>query len=95
VNTVIPGLTEMEVSAMSDLPAELAARATAAHAAASDFRKATDAWLTSKGEEPNWSDWAFRLGSELESVLDGLDDAATGAGVAQRGGGWISGSSRS
>jgi hypothetical protein len=78
---------------MSDLPAEPAARATAAQAAA-DFRKATDAWLTGKGEEPNWSDWAFRLGAELESLLDRLD-TGPGPGVAQPGGGWISGPSRS
>jgi hypothetical protein len=38
--------------------------------------------------------WGARLADALESLLDGLDGAATGAGVAQPGGGWISGPSR-
>ena len=74
---------------------ELAARATAAQAAARDFRTETDRYLAIKGAEPNWSDWAFRLAAELTSLLDGLDAAATGAGSAQPGGGWMSGPSTS
>lgn len=38
--------------------------------------------------------WGARLADALESLLDGLGGAATGAGVAQPGGGWISGPSR-
>jgi hypothetical protein len=80
---------------MNDRPIspDLAARVTAAEAANADFRRETDAWLTGKGPEPAWSDWAFRLGSELESLTDGLA-VEPGPGVVQRGGGWISGPSR-
>jgi hypothetical protein len=43
---------------------------------------------------PPGREWMFRLADALENVLDGLGDTATGAGVAQPGGGWISGPSR-
>ena len=38
--------------------------------------------------------WGARLADMLESLLAGLGGTATGAGVAQPGGGWISGPSR-
>ena len=69
--------------------AELAARRTAAAAALADYRRAEEG-----PGEPPWAMWAGRLAAALESVLTYVDDTATGAGVAQPGGGWISGPSR-
>jgi hypothetical protein len=78
---------------------ELAARLTAAEATRADFHHAVDAWLGGAAE-PHWGDWAFRLSNDLALVLvyaDGLDGGMGGIGrpgVAQPGGGWISGPSR-
>jgi hypothetical protein len=53
--------------------AELAARKTAAAAAVlADFHRESDAYLDAGGSVPDWSSYAFRLASELGSVLDQL-----------------------
>ena len=73
---------------MNDLPIppELAARITAAAAVLGDCQRAA--------KTAERAIWGARLADALESLLDGLGGAATGAGVAQPGGGWISGPSR-
>ena len=68
---------------------ELAARATAAAAVLGDYQRAAKTAGTAERAM-----WGARLADALESLLDGLGGAATGAGVAQPGGGWISGPSR-
>jgi hypothetical protein len=75
------------------LPAELAARATAARAAATDFRSAVDAYVAG-GPAPHWDDHAHMLARHVLILCDELDAVASGdpqAGVAQPGGGWLSG----
>jgi len=59
--------------------AELAARRTAAAAVLADFKRATDAYLddpVKAAPRPDYSMWAWRLSSELRSVLQRLDDEA-------------------
>jgi hypothetical protein len=76
------------------IPAELAARITAARAARADFHARVDAYLDAGADEPRWKEQAFRLSSELASLLaelDELDDGSPRAGEVLRGGGWISG----
>jgi hypothetical protein len=68
-------------------PPELAARITAAEAALADYRR------DEQGPgEPPWAMWAGRLAAALESILELCD--GTGPGIAQPGGGWLSGPSR-
>ena len=57
------------------MSAELAARRTAAAAALADFRREMDKYIDSKGAvpRPDMSTWAWRLSSELGSVLQRLD----------------------
>ena len=77
---------------MSDsrsIPPELAARITAASALLADYQRAAKTAGTAEQAM-----WGARLADALESLLDGLGGAATGASVAQPGGGWISGPSR-
>jgi hypothetical protein len=71
--------------------AELSARITAARAAAGSYQ-AEVARFTNGGPAPHWDDWAARLASQLQMLLDELDDPDL-SGVAQRGGGWLSGAS--
>jgi len=71
------------------IPAELAARATAAAAVLGDYQRAAKT-----ADSAERAMWGARLADALESLLDGLGGAATGASVAQPGGGWISGPSR-
>ena len=71
------------------IPPELAARATAAAAVLADYKRAAPAADTAERAM-----WGARLADMLESLLAGLGGTATGAGVAQPGGGWISGPSR-
>jgi len=81
---------------MNDRPRrpELAARITAADAARKDFHHAVDAYLDAGGPEPDWKQWAFRLTSEVASLTGGLPSGpGDKSGVAQPGGGWISGTS--
>jgi hypothetical protein len=57
--------------------AELAARRTAAAAALGDFRRAADKFIddpTRTVPRPDYSMWAWRLSSELGSVLQRLED---------------------
>ena len=59
------------------MSAELAARRTAAAAVLADFKRATDAYLddpVKAAPRPDYSMWAWRLSSELRSVLQRLDD---------------------
>jgi hypothetical protein len=73
---------------------ELAARATAAEAANADFRRAWRDYLKTGGDEPDWTEWACRLSSELSSLLSAIA-IEPGPGTAMPGGGWISGGSQS
>ena len=75
---------------MNDLPIppELAARITAADAVLGDYQRAAKT-----ADSAERAIWGARLADALESLLEGLGGAATGAGVAQPGGGWISGPS--
>ena len=60
------------------MSAELAARRTAAAAVLGDFRRAADEFIndiTRKVPQPDYSLWAFRLASELTSVLQRIDAA--------------------
>ena len=68
---------------------ELAARATAARAVLADYSRAAET-----ADVAERAMWAARLADTLGYLLAGLGGAATGAGVAQPGGGWISGPSR-
>jgi hypothetical protein len=52
--------------------AELEARKTAAAALVADFRRAADDYLDRDGERPDYSDWAWRLYTALDLLLDGL-----------------------
>lgn len=61
------------------MSAELAGRRTAAAAALVDFRRAADKYLddiTRMAPRPDYSMWAWRLASELGSVLQRLDTEA-------------------
>lgn len=69
---------------------ELAARATAAAAVLADYSRAAET-----ADVAERALWAARIADMLGYLLGGLDGTATGAGVAQPGRGWISGSSRS
>jgi hypothetical protein len=65
--------------------AELAARRTAAAAVLGDFRRAADKFIddtTRTAPRPDYSMWAFRLSSELASVLQQLEAEATSAPAA-------------
>lgn len=58
------------------MSAELAARRTAAAAVLGDFRRAADEFIddnTRTVPRPDYSMWAFRLASELMSVLQRLE----------------------
>ena len=64
------------------MSAELAARRTAAAAALGDFRRAADAFIddpTRTVPRPDYSLWAFRLASELLSILQRLETEAAEA----------------
>jgi hypothetical protein len=59
--------------------AELAARCTAAAAVLADFKRETDAYLDDPAKatpRPDYSMWAWRLSSELRSVLQQLEGEA-------------------
>lgn len=74
--------------------AELSARITAAQAAVDTYRAEVDHYLEGSGPTPHWDEWASRLAGMLLMLLDELDVAPAGPGVALPGGGWISGSMR-
>jgi hypothetical protein len=76
------------------LPAELQARITAARATVDTYRREVDRYLAGSGPAPHWDDWAPRLAGVLLTVLDEIESVTGGdpqAGVAQPGGGWLSG----
>lgn len=57
------------------MSAELAARITSAQAVVADFRRAADEFIHDDDltlPTPGYCDWAFRLASELQSVLEQL-----------------------
>jgi hypothetical protein len=58
--------------------AELSARRTAAAAVLADFKRETDRYIDTNGTvpRPDMGMWAWRLSSELRSVLQRLDDEA-------------------
>ena len=81
---------------MSDrpMPAELAARVTAANAVLADFNREVDNYLDHDGPRPDYASWSYRLAGALGQVLTEIG-APSLAGVAQPGGGWISGPAQS
>ena len=59
------------------MSAELAARRTAAAAVLADFKRETDKFIDDPARatpRPDMGTWAWRLSSELRSVLQRLDD---------------------
>ncbi len=58
--------------------AELAARVTAARAAAGDFGREVDDYTERDGSRPDWQAWAFRLQLELSQLLGELDTTPGG-----------------
>lgn len=61
--------------------AELAARRTVAAAVLADFKRETDAYIDDPANStprPDYNAWAWRLASELRSVLQRLDDEGSG-----------------
>jgi hypothetical protein len=73
------------------IPPELQARATAARAAAADFRSAADAYVAG-GPAPHWDDHAYMLARHVLILTDELDAIADPqAGTVQAGGQWVSG----
>jgi hypothetical protein len=52
---------------------ELRARITTATAVVKDFTRDTSNWIAGKGEQPYWQEYAWRLHTELRSLLQLLD----------------------
>lgn len=52
------------------MPAELAARITAASAARADFERQRRAFARGDGQPVEWADWAVRLGQLLGQLLE-------------------------
>ncbi len=90
-NTVIPALTPTEEGAVNHLPnapgatpgeprtirPELAARITAASAVVADFTRQSDDWIAGRGDQPFWQDFAWRLHTELRSLLALIGDTTS------------------
>jgi hypothetical protein len=48
---------------------ELRARITSASAVVADFTRQSDDWIAGRGEQPFWQEFAWRLHTELRSLL--------------------------
>lgn len=63
------------------MSAELQARRTAAVAVLGDYRREARAWFAAPGAaEPDWQQWALRLGQHLQYLIE-----ATGPGILRSG----------
>jgi hypothetical protein len=57
---------------------ELRARITSAAAVVADFTRETNAWIAGKGAQPFWQEYAWRLHTELRSLLELLQASTEG-----------------
>lgn len=76
------------------IPPELAARITAARATLADFNREAAEFIGRGGPQPDHAAWSYRLAGALATVLNEIGAHPDQSGIAQPGGGWISGPSQ-